>query len=155
MVKWATAPTHTVLGPGSTFTLTPPTDPIGAKMCRNQLVRDIGRHQSFSVLGLALVLVLGGVIIVLGMVADTIVGWLQTSSKGKYRRNQWVLEQKLQLQRAAYEGFGVGGAWEGKLDAVPRTAGFDVPVPSSSDVFCGGSASKWTAGSGDIEDGSA
>ena len=153
MVEWATVPTNTVLGPENAFILNPVTDPVGAAMCRNQLVRDTGLHQSFSILGLALVLSIGGFIIVLGMAVDTVVGWLHIGSKFKYRQNQWVLEQTLQLQRAAYEGFNVGGTWERKLFAVPTTAGSDVPVPSSSDVFGGESASQWTATSQDAEHG--
>jgi hypothetical protein len=137
MVEWATAPTNTVLGPDSGLTNNPPTDPVVAQMCSNQLVRSDGQHQSFSVLGLTLVLILGGIIIILGMVTDTVVGWLQTLLGARYRRTQWILDEKLQLQRAAYEGFGVGGAWEGRMDGVPTTAGVGVLVPSSSDVFLG------------------
>ena len=68
------------------------------------MVHGIRGEQSFSVLGLALILALGGVLIVLGAVVDTIVGWLQTGRKAEYRHTQWILEEKLQLQRAAYEG---------------------------------------------------
>src|SRR5437016_432463 len=105
MVEWATAPTNAV--PGSTITVSTPTDPIQREMCRNQMVRDTGRHISFSVLGLALIIPLGGVVILLSMVADTLVGWLQTGHKAEYRRRQWILEENLQLQRAAYEGYGI------------------------------------------------
>jgi hypothetical protein len=142
MVEWATVSTYNATSANSGLIPYPPTDPIQAQMCRNQLVRDPGLHQSFSILGIVLVLALGGIIIVLGLLADTVVGWLQllTSSKAQYRREQWILEHELQLQRSAYEGHGVGGdhRWEGRMDAVPTTATkphTSAILPASSDCF--------------------
>ena len=99
-------------------------------------MRGIESYQSFSVLGVALILAIGGVLIVLGMLADTVIGWLQVGHKAEYRRTQWILEGKLQLQRAAYEGFGFG-TWNERLEVVPTTTDADVMIPPSSDVFLG------------------
>jgi hypothetical protein len=118
-------------------------------MCRNQMVRDIGQHQSFSLLGLALIIALGGVIIVLGMVTDTLVGWLQIGRKTEYRRRQWILEENLQLQRAAYEGIGVGN-WEKGLTVIPTTTGVSMPLPPSSDVLFTGNARESVVGSSTV-----
>src|SRR5436190_11561634 len=52
VVEWATGPRY-VAGATEFITHTPE-DPIGKEMCRNQVVRDSGSHQSFSVLGMAL-----------------------------------------------------------------------------------------------------
>ena len=85
---------------------------------------------------MALILGLGGVVIVLGTVAGIVVGRLQTGRETEYRSTQWALEDKLQLQRAAYEGFGFGG-WEKGLEDVPTIASAGVLLPSSSDAFSG------------------
>ena len=86
---------------------------------------------------MTLVLGLGGVMMVLGMVASVVVGWLQTGRETEYRSTQWALEDKLQLQRAAYEGFGFSGVWEKRLEDVPTIASAGVLLPSSSDAFFG------------------
>jgi hypothetical protein len=117
------------------------------------MVRDTGLHQSFSVLGLMLIIVPGGIIIVLGMVTSTLVGQLQTGKKNEYRHIQWVLEEKLQLQRAAYEGVGVDVASEKRLEVVPRTDDVGSPVPPSSDVFLVDNVRKRTAGSEGTDEG--
>lgn len=135
MVEWATAPTNGALAPGSPYTVRTPTDPTEAVMCRNQLVHSTGLHQQFSILGIALTLGLGGVMIVLGTVASIVVSRLQTGRETEYRNTQWALEDKLQLQRVAYEGFGFGGVWERKLEDVPTISSAGVLLPSSSDAF--------------------
>jgi hypothetical protein len=98
-------------------------------------VHDAGQHLSFSILGISLILGLGGVIIVLGMMIDSVVGWLHSGHKSEYRSTQWALEDKLQLQRVAYEGSGFGSAWGKRLDAVPTTVSAGVLIPPSSDAF--------------------
>jgi hypothetical protein len=105
-------------------------------MCQNQLVGQIGPDQSFSVLGVALIPAIGGVLIVLGALVDTFIGWLQVGHEAEYRRTQWILEGMLQLQRAAYEGFGFG-TWKEKLEDVSTTTDIDLTIPPSSDVFLG------------------
>lgn len=135
IVEWATAPKH--IGPKSGLIADTPNDPIGKEMCRNQMVRQIWGYQSFSVLGIALILVIGGFLILLGMLVDTVAGWLPVNHKTEHRRRQWILEEKLQLQRAAYEGFNFG-TWKDKLEVVPTTTDFDSTIPPSSDVFLAG-----------------
>lgn len=60
-------------------------------------MRDIGPYQLFSVLGVILILVIGGVLILLDILLDTVISWLQVGRKAEYRRSQWILEGKLQL----------------------------------------------------------
>ena len=67
MVEWATAPTNVPLASQNLFAVHTPTNPIEKAMCQNQLVRDKGLHQSFSILGMALILGLGGILVLLGM----------------------------------------------------------------------------------------
>jgi hypothetical protein len=133
MVEWATGPRNLELGPASPYTKE--TKLAGeAEMCSSQLVHDAGPHQSFSVLGMSLILGIGGIIIVLGMATSRVVSWLHTGHKTEYRITQWTLEDKLQLQRVAYEGSASAIEWENRLNAVPTTVG-DVLIPPSSDAF--------------------
>lgn len=62
---------------------------------------------NFSVLGLTIILALGGLIIVIGMSIDTIVGLLRTRTR-RYKKEQWDAEETLELHRAAYAGLGYG-----------------------------------------------
>ena len=63
-------------------------------LCDQQMIRDNGSHQSFSVLGLALTLLLGGLIIVAGLTVDTVIGWLFMP---KYKQQQWSEDEVLAL----------------------------------------------------------
>lgn len=79
----------------------------------------MGDYESFSILGLSLIIGLGGIIILVGFTIDSIVGWLQ-SPKARYKADQWHLEENIQLHKAAYKGFGI---WrEDGLDLPPSTA---------------------------------
>jgi hypothetical protein len=59
------------------------------------------------VLGLIIILAVGGLIIVVGLSIDSIAG-LMRSRKGKYKKEQWEMEETLELHRAAYVGMGFG-----------------------------------------------
>ncbi|KAI9716556.1 MAG: hypothetical protein M1812_005287 [Candelaria pacifica] len=100
-----------------------PTDELSRAMCRSQKVRDTGSNTSFSVLGVAVIIALGGLLILTNMILEPIVGWIQGRSKNpnQHRRLQWILDEKLQLQRVAYEEAGIG-LWQGPMDLVPVTA---------------------------------
>lgn len=102
-------------------------------ICLNQVVHNTGGQQSFSFLGLVMIFTFSGILIVVGMPIDPLFSFI--FSEDHYGFVQWALEEKLQLQGAAYEGSGVRGVREKRLDSVPITAGDRTLTPPSSDVF--------------------
>lgn len=114
-VEFATGPNF--MAEGSSMELPEALEP----MCYSQKVRHSGDHVSFSICGMVIILVIGGILILLNMVIDTVGGWYQQRRRtGLHRRRQWMLDEKLQLQRLAYEGLGQG-TWSGATDLVPLT----------------------------------
>jgi hypothetical protein len=93
-------------------------------MCSQQLIRHTGSHQNFSVLGLAVLLCSGGVVMLVGATVDWCVGWVQVRNGWRIgAREQWRGDQVLQLQRVAYQGIMKGEevVWVVEGDAVPVT----------------------------------
>ena len=103
-------------------------------MCRNQIVRSQGGTISFSVLGVCIILVLGGTLIVTSLVIDPLVGFVRRTFHWKEHKSlQWILDEKLQLQRLAYEEAGQGH-WTGCASSVPVTKMDDkIGVPKQVD----------------------
>lgn len=95
-------------------------------MCYSQMINDTGGTTSFSILGLVVVFVFGGLIIFTSLVLDTVVGWLQTLlKKGSAKKLAWLLDDKLQLQRFVLETAGLG-TW---------SAGGSFPVTVNEEKF--------------------
>lgn len=94
-------------------------------MCHTQKFRGTNFY-NFKVLGLALILVPGGLIIIANQMAPSIIGLIQRiTGKGLSRRREWDLTHDLQLQRMAYEGARIG-TWESRESAVPVTLNGEV-----------------------------
>lgn len=117
---------HAVPGEGASIPLEPQsyiiqeTEPASLKVCASQRIKTMA-YSSFSILGLALIISLGSVVILLNMSLPGLVGWIQRrTGKGLYLRQQWIESDFLQLQRMAFEGKGIG-PWTGNEDAVPIT----------------------------------
>ncbi|KAH8599574.1 hypothetical protein B0O99DRAFT_610838 [Bisporella sp. PMI_857] len=92
-------------------------------MCKQQIVRNIGAYQSFSVLGIAIILSVGLLIILVSLVLDIVVGAFQKHGWGEnFKRVAWNLDSMLHQQRMAFEGQGMGGVWSNCDDTVPITA---------------------------------
>ncbi|KAI9833807.1 MAG: hypothetical protein M1826_006330 [Phylliscum demangeonii] len=92
-------------------------------ICANQMVRGTA-FESFSVLALALILASGVLVVVLSVVAEDAVGWMQRRSKcGLFRREMWTADETLHLQRLAFEKTGQGTWLEAAIGAVPVTQG--------------------------------
>lgn len=97
-------------------------------MCYSQIIHDSSDTMSFSIAGLAILLVLGTIIIFAGLVTDTIVGWIQIRlGKGVHAHTEWQVDNTLFLQKLLHEEMRLG-SWDssGKL-----------PVTRSSEVFKG------------------
>jgi hypothetical protein len=111
-VEWATAPRNlqsTLAGDGAALNVTRPLNDEARQQCSQQMVHDNGTHQSFSVLGLALTLAIGGIIILTGFTLDIVVGRLRPQST-RYKQEQWDVEEVLALHKAAYVGRGLWDA---------------------------------------------
>ncbi|KAL9623876.1 MAG: hypothetical protein Q9160_001868 [Pyrenula sp. 1 TL-2023] len=100
-----------------------PPETSGQKyLCRNQKIRS-SAYSNFSVLGLAIVLTVGGLIIVLGYTFEHIIALFENGRRRtKYSRLEWSANDVLQTQRMAHEELG-RGTWENcaGVGAVPVT----------------------------------
>ncbi len=74
-------------------------------------------------MGLAIILGLGGLVIILFIFIEPLVHWIGrvTNQETTYRRLEWAINNTLQLQRLAHEGRGFG-TWHGAVKECPRTA---------------------------------
>ena len=109
--SYATGPTNVV--PGSR--ILKPSDQVSNIMCQAQMVNDDGSTTSFSVVGLIVTFVVGGTIVLTSWTLDTFFGGLQSLlKKGEYKKLNWLLDDKLQLQRMLLEGVG-HGTWDGAM----------------------------------------
>ena len=104
-------------------------------VCANQKVRD-SHYYSFSILGLAVTLLGGSLIVLLNLCLSTCVGWYQRATgQGIHRYEHWNLDHSLQVQRMAYENAGMG-RWKGNHSLVPVTGlgeRFDKPTRRGGD----------------------
>lgn len=86
------------------------------------------KYSSFSVLGVGLILVIGGIIMILDLSLEPLIDWIQArrskkkpNPSGTYARLEWNANSTLQLQRLAHEHVGVGtwshGTWSHPVTA--------------------------------------
>ncbi len=134
MVSYASGPTN--LGTYGVIDRPAANDSTGQSLCRNQMVRDTtGEHQSFSLLGVILIVVLGGAIILSSFFLDTVVGCVQKWTRwGVEKRRQWTYDGKFILLKVAFEGSTRDLRWihEGDTE-IPVTEGahqFSSPLAS-------------------------
>ena len=106
-----------------------PSTPEAQAMCDNQIVFN-RNYYSFSILGMALILALGGFIILLNLTLEPLIRFIRRhitrSGHGAYKQLEWDMTETLQIQRMVYEGQGTG-TWHGAPE--------DVPVTSYGDRF--------------------
>lgn len=97
----------------------------GNQSCYPQVVRNAA-YTSFSVLGLALTMALGGVIVLVANAVEPVCAFVQKRwskrGRGTYRRLEWVTNEALQLQRMVHEELGLG-TWTGTAQEIPVTGG--------------------------------
>ncbi|KAF2030442.1 hypothetical protein EK21DRAFT_100489 [Setomelanomma holmii] len=76
-------------------------------MCNSQIVKRED-YQSLSVLGLAIICSFGGLVILINLSLESIVGWYQKRyNKREYASAEWELLQAETLQRQLYKSYGV------------------------------------------------
>jgi hypothetical protein len=141
IVEYATGPTD--LEDGGSVVEIGSDMPSSQKLCSAQLAPLTNGYQNFSLLGIVLILTFGCLVIALGLTIDIVVGAIQR----RWFRDSpgwlgWVLDEKLQLQRMAYEGAG-WGVWKGQIDAVPVTEG-DIPLGMYEEIVSGKAAERAT-----------
>lgn len=96
-------------------------DYINQAMCESQMINDSSDSVSFSVLGMAILFAIGGFIILLSTILDTVVGWIQHRfGIGTHARMCWLLDDKLQLHRFLNQELGQG-QWNNEYNSVPHT----------------------------------
>ncbi|KAF2494028.1 hypothetical protein BU16DRAFT_512272 [Lophium mytilinum] len=98
----------------------PPADDGMRALCQNQKVISKD-HAGFSVVGLAIILAVGSLLILLDLFVARIVLWI---GWGRFAsmQDEWVQQGLLQVQRQALEARGIG-PWEGKDGDVPVLVG--------------------------------
>ena len=90
-------------------------------LCQRQKIRSASGYLSFSVLGVSIILILSCLLIVTALSLDSAVGALrQYLHWDDHKRLQWAVDEKLQIQRVAFETAGQG-TWTAGTDAVPTT----------------------------------
>jgi hypothetical protein len=120
-------PLNETIRPGVTTTnyIVPPDTAEGKSLCGQQKLRT-SDHTSFSVFGLAFIIVTGSIIIILSHTVPSLVAQAQRRSgkpKALYRREEWIQNDVLQLLRVVLTGAN-DGYWVGKHGSVPVTVGF-------------------------------
>jgi hypothetical protein len=90
------------------------TDPIDLAMCLGQKTQMTNGTVSFSLLGLASILIVGMLVILTSLVLETVVGWI-----GPKGLQTWVMDGKFHLQRMVYEARGV--SWTNPMRSIPVT----------------------------------
>ena len=71
---------------------------------------------------MSIILILGLLLILTALVIDHISGFIrQKLNQNDHKRLQWAVDDKLQLQRLAFEEAGQG-EWTGGTDSVPMTS---------------------------------
>ncbi len=120
-------PLNETIRPGVATTnyIVPPDTAEGKSLCGQQKLRT-SDHTSFSVFGLAFIIVTGSIIIILSHIVPYLVAQAQRRSgkpKALYRREEWIKDDVLQLLRVVLTGPS-DGYWVRKRSSVPVTVGF-------------------------------
>lgn len=109
-------------------------DLASLNLCINQRIRNTGAYQSFSFLGLMIVICVGTTIMVLSWTVESCLAFIRgrrSVNKHDYREISRIADRKLQLQRLALSGAGYSQGWEHVFDLVPvTTRGCKFPPPT-------------------------
>ncbi|KAL9024837.1 MAG: hypothetical protein Q9196_006223 [Gyalolechia fulgens] len=117
------------------YNLINPQTAAGKTLCNNQIVRKTSGTTSFSVLGVVIILIVGTILIITSWTLDTCVRSIRGKKKSnQYKSLQWIVDEKLQLQRLAYEEAGQGH-WREGASTVPLTKRNDkIGLPRNADM---------------------
>ena len=132
IVHYATGPPYIPDG----YNVTKLPTKAGEKMCKNHIIRSTSGTTSFSVLGVAIILIIGTILIATSLLLDTLMQFIRSIiGRNKHKSLQWIVDEKLQLQRLAYEEAGQG-RWVGGTSSVPLIIGKDekIGLPRNVDM---------------------
>lgn len=117
-VEYAKGPTNVL---ENTY-ISKPFDSASHQLCNSQKVRAPpgSGAVSFSTLGVAIILAIGGLLILSHTILEYITANVIATRNHKLIR--WSIDDKLQLQRLAFEGAGMG-TWKASMGSVPTTTG--------------------------------
>ncbi|KAL1605012.1 hypothetical protein SLS60_004555 [Paraconiothyrium brasiliense] len=115
-VDYASGPSNVLNGTH----ISKPYDAPSRQLCESQIIKvpPGSNATSFSTLGVAIILTVGGLVILAHVILEYIVANVVPTKN--YKLVRWALDDKLQLQRLAFEGAGVG-SWNAGIGAVPTT----------------------------------
>jgi hypothetical protein len=89
-------------------------------MCKNQVVRRED-YSSFSILGIAIIILIGALFIVANLTTDRIIDRIRRNSPDHaFKTKQWMLFSFFHMQRMIFEGRGIGN-WSRFMNEVPVT----------------------------------
>jgi hypothetical protein len=85
LVEKATGPTGVVNQDG-TINSPDPTNYPGQAICKRQMIRNASGYQNFTTLGVAIILIIGKSLVILGWTIDIVVGLIQKHFKHNHTR---------------------------------------------------------------------
>lgn len=90
--------------------------------CYAQYIKGSPGTTSFSVVGLVLLLAVGGIIILISLTIDTVVGYIQSKTGvGEHKRTEWLVNDKLHMQRLLLKELKLGQWYDGLDKKIPVT----------------------------------
>ncbi|KAF2679340.1 hypothetical protein K458DRAFT_490655 [Lentithecium fluviatile CBS 122367] len=115
-VEYASGPSNVL---ENTY-ISKPYDAPSRQLCDSQKIKTPpgSGAASFSTLGVAIILAVGGLLILCHTILEYIVA--NVIPTRNYKLMRWAIDDKLQLQRLAFEGAGMG-TWHAGLGSVPTT----------------------------------
>ncbi|KAL8792003.1 MAG: hypothetical protein Q9195_005421 [Heterodermia aff. obscurata] len=115
VVQFSTGPAYIPEG----YTIVGPLSKEENDICNNQIIRSTSGVTSFSVLGVAIILIGGTILIVISLLLDIFMSFIRRKTDWhQYKCLHWALDGTLQFQRLAYEEAGQG-EWSGGAESVP------------------------------------
>ena len=121
VVEYATGPTNVL---ENTY-IAKPNDEPSRQLCNNMKTKAPpgSGAVSFSTLGVAIIIGLGGLIIIVHIILEyAVTNVVPTRNTNLIR---WAIDDKLQLQRLAFEGAHMG-TWKSGIGAVPTTTNYEL-----------------------------
>ncbi|KAI4269529.1 MAG: hypothetical protein L6R38_007434 [Xanthoria sp. 2 TBL-2021] len=117
------------------YDLIKPQTAVEKNLCNNQIIRKTSGTTSFSVLGVAIILIVGTILIITSWTLDTCMRSIRgKKGSSQHKSLQWIVDEKLQLQRLAYEEAGQGH-WREGASTVPLTERDDkIGLPWNADM---------------------
>jgi hypothetical protein len=91
-----------------------------SSMCVNQVIRNVGAYQTFSVLGIGVIVGVGVFIIVISWQLEFLFGCFLRKC-GRTGEVSWSSDSILQVQRMAFQGKERGGEWDKCDGEIPVT----------------------------------